>query len=284
MCDRCRWKKIKCDGARPCSNCRAANFPCESRARLSKQATPRSYVQYLEARVRQLEGQQENSWQKGPSSKDSPYAEETLRKIGSPANGQPSRSFHGLPDFLTLRELGTHVTDEDGFSRYMGPSSGVAFTAKVLEEVLQDDQPSDTDFYSLFNLDDLTRGRLLADADSMLWQVQPSQLPNRNEADRVGNQRRTPCQLRVLTKSFLYRLSTSSFSSLSEFSRSFTSLLSVALSTTYTTPIPCQMTTLSCWRNSISHYLLVTALIRKGAVKTATEIRYQPCRQPAVAI
>ena len=78
--------------------------------------------------------------------------------MGSPANGNKNRSFHGLPDFLTLRELGTHVTDEDGFSRYMGPSSGVAFTAKVLEELLGDDQPSDTDFYSLFNLDDLTRG------------------------------------------------------------------------------------------------------------------------------
>ena len=43
----------------------------------------------------------------------------------------------------------------------MGPSSGVAFTAKVLEEILGDDQPSDTDFYSLFNLDDLVRGMLI---------------------------------------------------------------------------------------------------------------------------
>ncbi|KAI7578211.1 hypothetical protein KC343_g21452, partial [Hortaea werneckii] len=154
--------------------------------RLSKQATPRSYVQYLEARVRQLEGEHENSWSsRGVSSRDSPYGEDTLRRMGSPANGTKNRSFHGLPDFLTLRELGTHVTDEDGFSRYMGPSSGVAFTAKVLEEILGDDQPSDTDFYSLFNLDDLTRGQHLADADAMLWQIQPDPLPERAEADRV---------------------------------------------------------------------------------------------------
>ncbi|KAI7512522.1 hypothetical protein KC347_g2405 [Hortaea werneckii] len=120
-----------------------------------------------------------------PAFVDSPYGEDTLRRMGSPANGTKNRSFHGLPDFLTLRELGTHVTDEDGFSRYMGPSSGVAFTAKVLEEMLGDDQPSDTDFYSLFNLDDLTRGQHLADADAMLWQIQPDPLPERAEADRV---------------------------------------------------------------------------------------------------
>ncbi|KAI6793590.1 hypothetical protein KC332_g16796, partial [Hortaea werneckii] len=174
------------NGSLSAVNCRSANFPCETRARLSKQATPRSYVQYLEARVRQLEGEHENSWSsRGVSSRDSPYGEDTLRRMGSPANGTKNRSFHGLPDFLTLRELGSHVTDEDGFSRYMGPSSGVAFTAKVLEEILGDDQPSDTDFYSLFNLDDLTRGQHLADADAMLWQIQPDPLPERAEADRV---------------------------------------------------------------------------------------------------
>lgn len=95
----------------------------------------------------------------------------------------------------------------------MGPSSGVAFTAKVLEEILGDDQPSDTDFYSLFNLDDLTRGmsifgghvivveltdvvllgQHLADADAMLWQIQPDPLPERAEADRVSLEFFFPC-------------------------------------------------------------------------------------------
>ena len=101
----------------------------------------------------------------------------------------PSSSDHpkkrGLPDWTVLRELGTHVIDEDGFSRYMGPSSGVGFSAKVLQEVLDDDQPPDPDFYSLFSLDDFAKGKDLEDADYLLWQVVPTNLPDRDAANRV---------------------------------------------------------------------------------------------------
>lgn len=68
----------------------------------------------------------------------------------------------------------------------MGPSSGVGFTARVLHEVLdEDDQPTDREFYSLFNLDDFTRSQMLAEADTLLWQVTPTNLPERPETDRV---------------------------------------------------------------------------------------------------
>ncbi|KXL51067.1 hypothetical protein M433DRAFT_157809 [Acidomyces richmondensis BFW] len=186
VCDRCRWKKIKCDGGKPCSNCRAVGFPCETRARLSKQATPRSYVQYLEARVRQLEGEKDNEWgsRKRSQSDESPYTDASVRKVGSSAVGSTS-SPHGLPDWTTLRELGSHVVDEEGYSRYMGPSSGVGFVAMVIQEILPDDTPEDADFHSLFALDDSTRHKWLADSDMLLWQVRPENLPVRNEANRI---------------------------------------------------------------------------------------------------
>lgn len=67
----------------------------------------------------------------------------------------------------------------------MGPSSGVGFTAMVMQEVVDQDQPTDEEFYSLFSLDDFTRGKLLADADVLLWQLMPTHLPNKEETNRI---------------------------------------------------------------------------------------------------
>lgn len=147
---------------------------------------PRSYVQYLEARVRQLEGEKDNEWgsRKRSQSDESPYTDASVRKVGSSAVGSTS-SPHGLPDWTTLRELGSHVVDEEGYSRYMGPSSGVGFVAMVIQEILPDDTPEDADFHSLFALDDSTRHKWLADSDMLLWQVRPENLPVRNEANRI---------------------------------------------------------------------------------------------------
>ena len=67
----------------------------------------------------------------------------------------------------------------------MGPSSGIGFAVKVLQEVLQDEQPQDPDFYYLFSLDDFQRSRALEEADSLLWEVTPTNLPPRHVADKV---------------------------------------------------------------------------------------------------
>lgn len=69
----------------------------------------------------------------------------------------------------------------------MGPSSGIGFAAKVLQEILQEEQPQDPDFYYLFSLDDFARSRELEDADSMLWEINPTSLPPRELADKVRN-------------------------------------------------------------------------------------------------
>ena len=55
-CDRCRSKKIRCDGTRPtCSQCANVGFECRTSDKLSRRAFPRGYTESLEERVRQLE-------------------------------------------------------------------------------------------------------------------------------------------------------------------------------------------------------------------------------------
>lgn len=55
-CDRCRSKKIRCDGVTPCcSQCANVGFECKTSDKLSRRAFPRGYTESLEGRVRQLE-------------------------------------------------------------------------------------------------------------------------------------------------------------------------------------------------------------------------------------
>jgi hypothetical protein len=53
---RCRSKKIRCDGVRPCcSQCANVGFECKTSDKLSRRAFPRGYTESLEERVRALE-------------------------------------------------------------------------------------------------------------------------------------------------------------------------------------------------------------------------------------
>lgn len=57
-CDRCRSKKIRCDGIRPCcSQCANVGFECKTSDKLSRRAFPRGYTESLEERVRSLEAE-----------------------------------------------------------------------------------------------------------------------------------------------------------------------------------------------------------------------------------
>ncbi|KAF2670436.1 hypothetical protein BT63DRAFT_424381 [Microthyrium microscopicum] len=57
-CDRCRSKKIRCDGIRPsCTQCLNVGFECKTSDRLSRRAFPRGYTESLEERVRALESE-----------------------------------------------------------------------------------------------------------------------------------------------------------------------------------------------------------------------------------
>jgi Fungal Zn(2)-Cys(6) binuclear cluster domain len=57
-CDRCRSKKIRCDGIRPqCTQCSNVGFECKTSDKLSRRAFPRGYTESLEDRVRALEAE-----------------------------------------------------------------------------------------------------------------------------------------------------------------------------------------------------------------------------------
>lgn len=57
-CDRCRSKKIRCDGMRPsCTQCINVGFECKTSDKLSRRAFPRGYTESLEDRVRSLESE-----------------------------------------------------------------------------------------------------------------------------------------------------------------------------------------------------------------------------------
>jgi hypothetical protein len=57
-CDRCRSKKIRCDGATPCcTQCKNVGFECKTSDKLSRRAFPRGYTESLEERVRNLEAE-----------------------------------------------------------------------------------------------------------------------------------------------------------------------------------------------------------------------------------
>ena len=57
-CDRCRSKKIRCDGVRPCcTQCANVGFECKTSDKLSRRAFPRGYTESLEERVRSLESE-----------------------------------------------------------------------------------------------------------------------------------------------------------------------------------------------------------------------------------
>lgn len=57
-CDRCRSKKIRCDGIRPhCTHCAKVGFECKTSDKLSRRAFPRGYTESLEDRVKALEGE-----------------------------------------------------------------------------------------------------------------------------------------------------------------------------------------------------------------------------------
>ncbi|RDW62848.1 fungal-specific transcription factor-containing protein [Coleophoma crateriformis] len=138
-CDRCRSKKIRCDGIRPCcSQCASVGFNCQTSDKLSRRAFPRGYTESLEERVRSLEGEIREL-------KD--LLEEREEKIDMlskmHSNRRPSLSSAvNSPISIESKKEATPPPKEDVFrvqaspqlqgaeSRdqyFMGPSSGMAF-------------------------------------------------------------------------------------------------------------------------------------------------------------
>src|SRR5438045_4901739 len=138
-CDRCRSKKIRCDGIRPCcSQCANVGFECKTSDKLSRRAFPRGYTESLEERVRTFEGEV-RELKDLLDEKDEKI--DMLSKIHS--NRRPSTVSACSPPAETRREMSTSPLPKDDVFRvqasplllgvensdsyFMGASSGRAF-------------------------------------------------------------------------------------------------------------------------------------------------------------
>jgi hypothetical protein len=143
-CDRCRSKKIRCDGIRPCcSQCANVGFECKTSDKLSRRAFPRGYTESLEERVRTLEGEV-RELKDLLDEKDEKI--DMLSKMHS--NRRPSLSTSsGTPSVEARKEMVATPPKEDMFriqasplllgtensdSYFMGASSGRAFVGMYM--------------------------------------------------------------------------------------------------------------------------------------------------------
>ena len=136
-CDRCRSKKIRCDGNRPCcTQCANVGFECKTSDKLSRRAFPRGYTESLEERVRALEAEvrelkdlvDEKDEKLDMLSKMHSNRQSSM----SPSSG--SSSFHSHKESVSSVDEVFHVHAsplllgaENADSYFMGASSGRCF-------------------------------------------------------------------------------------------------------------------------------------------------------------
>lgn len=145
-CDRCRSKKIRCDGIRPtCSQCSNVGFECRTSDKLSRRAFPRGYTESLEERVRQLETEVRElkdlldekdekidmlSRMHGNHSHTTMRSPSVATSAHSPASASDGRKDAGAPakeDTFRVQASPLLLGVENSDSYFMGPSSGRAF-------------------------------------------------------------------------------------------------------------------------------------------------------------
>ncbi|KAL9018370.1 MAG: hypothetical protein Q9185_004339 [Variospora sp. 1 TL-2023] len=140
-CDRCRSKKIRCDGVTPCcTQCANVGFECKTSDKLSRRAFPRGYTESLEERVRSLE-QEVRELKDLLDEKDEKI--DILSKIhsGSPVSRRTPSQTSSPPRVEEKHSVQDNDPPEDTFevqqsprllngepdSYFMGASSGRAF-------------------------------------------------------------------------------------------------------------------------------------------------------------
>lgn len=141
-CDRCRSKKIRCDGIRPtCSQCSNVGFECKTSDKLSRRAFPRGYTESLEERVRQLETEvrelkdllDEKDEKIDMLSKMHGHRAPSVRSSASPKPPVKPDRDGGLPvkqDVFRVQATPLLLGVENSDSYFMGSSSGRAFIGK----------------------------------------------------------------------------------------------------------------------------------------------------------
>ncbi|KAI1861434.1 uncharacterized protein JN550_010814 [Neoarthrinium moseri] len=143
-CDRCRSKKIRCDGIRPCcSQCANVGFECRTSDKLSRRAFPRGYTESLEERVRALEAENrelkdlldEKDEKIDMLSKMHSHHHQRRPSVGSVASATPGASAAASKrspspakeDTFRVQASPLLLGVENSDSYFMGPSSGRSF-------------------------------------------------------------------------------------------------------------------------------------------------------------
>lgn len=161
-CDRCRSKKIRCDGTRPtCSQCANVGFECRTSDKLSRRAFPRGYTESLEERVRALEtevrelkdlldekDEKIDLLSRMHGNRQSSFAERTQSNASgsSPRSPMDTRSSPPLKeDTFRVQASPLLLGVEDSDSFFMGPSSGRSFV-EAFKRKIQETGKSCSDF------------------------------------------------------------------------------------------------------------------------------------------
>ncbi|EOD52295.1 putative transcriptional activator protein acu-15 protein [Neofusicoccum parvum UCRNP2] len=150
-CDRCRSKKIRCDGIRPsCSQCTNVGFECKTSDKLSRRAFPRGYTESLEERVRVLESEirelkelldekDEKIDMLSRMHSNSPASMHSIRRTStlSPGPVSPREEAPDKEDLFKIQQSPLLLEDGSSDSYFVGTSSGRtlidAFNRRVQE-------------------------------------------------------------------------------------------------------------------------------------------------------
>ncbi|KAH7068067.1 fungal-specific transcription factor domain-containing protein [Paraphoma chrysanthemicola] len=137
-CDRCRSKKIRCDGIRPsCTQCTNVGFECKTSDKLSRRAFPRGYTESLEERVRLLEGEvrelkelldekDEKIDMLSRIHSHSPSAHLAARRLSipTPPSSEPREESQEKDETFKVQQTPLLLDDANSDSYFVGSSSG----------------------------------------------------------------------------------------------------------------------------------------------------------------
>jgi hypothetical protein len=147
-CDRCRSKKIRCDGIRPsCTQCTNVGFECKTSDKLSRRAFPRGYTESLEERVRILEAEARelkdlldekdekiDMLSRMHSNSRSPAAHSTAHRpsIHSPVSSEIREESQEKDDTFKVQQAPLLLDDLNSDAYFVGSSSGRTLVGKFL--------------------------------------------------------------------------------------------------------------------------------------------------------
>lgn len=136
-CDRCRIKKIKCDGQSPCRNCQKVSVECKTSDRLSRKSFPKGFTLFLEAKVKELEDENRELREKLGDNNDAPPFEPVENKhLVSTADTSNITTVNTTPTPSTI------------------PTTTTTSNDKVLFQTNNQSVPINNPIDQIFNLDD----------------------------------------------------------------------------------------------------------------------------------